>query len=511
MTTDEQGSLPAEGGGAVGGRGLSFGFSKKSVLSKKLQDSGLRDKSTLNDDEEKDFVKEVNLKRGLESSKPKTDPKKKALVIPCQGNKYKFDAASAQGSKAEQGQKKAITHEDDEEAAAAQELVADSKRWLEGGGGSGDLGQNDRKNENVTIALSQEEKEKAALDNDLDSRAEVSTLADYDEVPVQGFGLAVLRGMGFKPGEGIGGFKKAAVQCIEPDIRPKGLGLGAQRPNVGGSKDTAQTDGHGQSEDLSMKTGALVLVERGAHKGCYGKVEGLDEETARVVVKLSVGGGDAISISENIVKVVGKDEYKKYSKVINKDQYDKYAEKQRDRQLEWDEKKNNDSKRKRSRSRSPIYKSESRGSHRSSSSNSKGDSEKPSSDHHRNGSNRTTTWLRPQLRVRLIDEDFKNGKYYNTKVVVEDVVSPYSCVVRTDTGRLLDNVDPRECETIVPKQEMAVVMIVHGKRKGKIAEIVARDKLSSTAAVQLLPDKDQVLKMDYNDICEFVGDVDMYI
>ena len=54
------------------------------------------------------------------------------------------------------------------------------------------------------------------------------------------------------------------------------------------------------------------------------------------------------------------------------------------------------------------------------------------------------TWLRPNLRVRLIDED---SKYYNTKVRVEDVVSPYSCVVRTESGRVLDDVDPRYAHT----------------------------------------------------------------
>lgn len=40
----------------------------------------------------------------------------------------------------------------------------------------------------------------------------------------------MLRGMGFKDGHGIGGFKTLAVACIEPVIRPKGLGLGAAKP-----------------------------------------------------------------------------------------------------------------------------------------------------------------------------------------------------------------------------------------------------------------------------------------
>ena len=34
------------------------------------------------------------------------------------------------------------------------------------------------------------------------------TIADYDAVPIEAFGLAMLRGMGWKDGEGIGKNKK---------------------------------------------------------------------------------------------------------------------------------------------------------------------------------------------------------------------------------------------------------------------------------------------------------------
>jgi len=40
----------------------------------------------------------------------------------------------------------------------------------------------------------------------------------------------MLRGMGFKDGQGVGGFKQLSVACIEPVVRPKGLGLGAAKP-----------------------------------------------------------------------------------------------------------------------------------------------------------------------------------------------------------------------------------------------------------------------------------------
>jgi len=60
--------------------------------------------------------------------------------------------------------------------------------------------------------------------------SEKSTLEDYDRVPVSDFGLAMLRGMGWKAEEGIGLKNKRVVEMREPEVRPRGLGLGAERP-----------------------------------------------------------------------------------------------------------------------------------------------------------------------------------------------------------------------------------------------------------------------------------------
>ena len=50
-------------------------------------------------------------------------------------------------------------------------------------------------------------------------------------------------------------------------------------------------------------------------------------------------------------------------------------------------------------------------------------------------------------------------------------------------------------------------MILSGSRKGQVAELVAKDKRSCVAAVQTLPDKDEVLKLDFDDVCEYTGEV----
>lgn len=46
-------------------------------------------------------------------------------------------------------------------------------------------------------------------------------------------------------------------------------------------------------------------------------------------------------------------------------------------------------------------------------------------------------WVRPHLKVKIIDRHFKDGKYYSSKVIVDDVL-PGSVVCKTDSGRLLE-------------------------------------------------------------------------
>ena len=61
-------------------------------------------------------------------------------------------------------------------------------------------------------------------------------------------------------------------------------------------------------------------------------------------------------------------------------------------------------------------------------------------------------------------------------------------------------------ETLIPKQEGGVVMVVRGSNTGHLGRIVARDKARYLATVQLIHTED-VLTLDYDNICEYVGNV----
>ena len=474
-------------------KSFSFGFSK--VKKPILADSAIRDEATKDFIEETDYVKEVN-HSGIEGTKKKIV--KEELVIPCPGNTYK--------KKSEKNEKKEdndlLTSKDEkdltDEEKAAKALLQDARSWKEN--------QDDEKNPNDNLVIQANANdygvadEKALFEADIDSRPEVSSQEHYDNVPVDGFGMAMLRGMGFKANEGIGGFRKAKIDCIEPVMRPKGLGLGASIPKAKKADSSNKTDN--KNEKLVLKKGAFVRIISGNSKdqdgvklkGQYGEVEGLDEDNARVIVRIR---GESISVSENVIQLVDYKEYKKMKNTINADQYDEYSKKQKEREKEWKKKEENDEETNTSSSRKRSSKNDTNYD----------DDDSQDKEYYAKKSKKSkkSTWVRRGLRVRIVD---KRSKYYKEKVIVNDVVSYDQIECVTKSGKVLDNIDPYDVETVIPKEELSIVMIVRGSDfKGKVAELLKTDFKREMLAVRLLPDKDEVLKLSFDDVCEMTGDV----
>ncbi|NXO05071.1 GPKOW protein, partial [Rhinopomastus cyanomelas] len=89
---------------------------------------------------------------------------------------------------------------------------------------------------------------------------------------------------------------------------------------------------------------------------------------------------------------------------------------------------------------------------------------------------------------------------------VEDMVTPDSCVCRTDEGRLVENLRESMLETVIPRGEADWVMVVQGEHRGKIGRILEREPGQSRALVQLERDGNaRVVPLDYDAICHYVG------
>nr|XP_012416614.1 PREDICTED: G patch domain and KOW motifs-containing protein isoform X3 [Odobenus rosmarus divergens] len=382
---------------------ISFSFSRTSARRRLADDAGAAP-------EEKDFLKTVE-GRELQSVKPSETPKE--LIIPLIKNGHRRQPPTQAPGPSTNTE--ALV--DGVLSQAVKELIEDSKKSLE-----------ERENSGVDPTLAIPMIQKGCIPNgegaDSEPRAEtVPEEADYEAVPVEAYGLAMLRGMGWKPGEGIGRTFNQVVKPRVNSLRPKGLGLGANLNEVQALVSTGphhqpkpdeEQEKDKEDQPRGLVPGGAVVVLSGPHRGLYGKVEGLDPDNARAVVRLAVGNR-MVTVSEFCLRPVSQQEFDKNCLDLRQQNGTASSWKAlRDQDLPG---RREDSERKRKhlpyRQEEPAAKNEKAG---------------PRSQH----------WLHRDLRVRFVDRQHKGGQYYNTKMTIEDVLSPDTCVCRTDEGRILE-------------------------------------------------------------------------
>ncbi|XP_043850678.1 G-patch domain and KOW motifs-containing protein [Dromiciops gliroides] len=419
---------------------VSFGFSRTAVR-KRLAEGR---EGQRQEEEEKDFVRAVE-GRELRSVRPPEEAPRE-LVIPLLQRGHGRRAAPAAAALPEEGVLR----------QAVEELIEESKRALRQGPDA------EAADPSVAIPL-------LARAGDA-AEAPESVGADYEAVPVEAYGLAMLRGMGWKPGEGIGRTFKQVVKPRENPLRPKGLGLGASLAPPAGPPGPSQPGSKEDQEPAGLAPGRAVAVLSGPHRGLYGKVEGLDPDNARAVVKLAPSGRVA-TLSEHVLRPVSCQEYERRARAAG------------------------DPKTGRGEPRDGAGAAQDK----------KGLKRK----HPPAEERQAPHWLRRDLRVRFVDKRHHKGRYYNTKMTIEDVLSPDTCVCRTDEGRLLEGLREDMLETLIPKEETARVMVVLGPQRGQVGRLLGRDKEKSRALVQLLQEEGQgtVLQLGYDAVCHYVGPV----
>ncbi|RDD45930.1 G patch domain and KOW motifs-containing protein [Trichoplax sp. H2] len=347
---------------------------------------------------------------------------------------------------------------------------------------------------------------------DIAMRPETSSLEDYENMPISNFGQAMLRGMGWSVGQGIGKTNKQVIKPIEFTPRYKGLGLGAERLVESDDKNKNKPDKirkPGEKYEEPERTsdgfarGVHVMVVAGPHADLYGKVEGIDGDNGRIFVALAINK-EKTTISQNCLKIVSEKEYTKNCMRLNKvDKVQSFINSRSGREetlSSTDSLKS--SKRKRGDEERYPSEDKNRSHHGNNYTGSK--DHYHSNKHDETGSN---VWVRPKTRVRLISKSYKHGRYYNHKVKIIDVIRAGTCICETDDGRLLENITEDMLETIVPKGNPAYVIVVKGKHAGMVGKIVSRDKSNYKAVAYLLSNQ-KAAEFDYDDICEYTGDID---
>ncbi|EHB09458.1 G patch domain and KOW motifs-containing protein [Heterocephalus glaber] len=458
---------------------ISFGFTRTSVR-RRLADPGDGAGSA---PEEKDFLKTVE-GRELLSVKPLEAPKE--LVIPLIQNGCRRQPLVQTPVPSTEALADRVLSQ------AVKELIEESKKSLE---------EREISGVDPTLAIPMIQKGCTPSGEGADSepRATVPEEADYEAVPVEAYGLAMLRGMGWKPGEGIGRTFNQVVKPRVNSLRPKGLGLGAnltkaQASASSGSCCPPRPDGEQEKDKedqlQGLVPGGAVVVLSGPHRGLYGKVEGLDPDNVRVMVRLAVGSR-MVTVSEYCLQPVSQQEFDKnlHPGQVNRTssgQHSGASSSQKALQSEDLHGRQKDSGRKRKhppdRQDRPVAKSE-------------------------KAVTRSQHWLHRDLRVRFVDKLHKGGQYYNTKMTIEDVLSRDTCVCRTDEGQVLEGLREDMLETLVPKVEGDRVMVVLGPQAGRVGHLLGQDRARSQALVQLRREN-QLVELHYDAICQYMGPSD---
>jgi hypothetical protein len=285
-------------------KGFTFGFSKtKPKINLSLSDKAKEFQSEPSKpDSNIELIKSIEGKKVNTVNKTPDDEKKKPLVIPCAKNNLIFDIKREEirnnKIKAEQENKSSNLVEpsqtplelngkiDDLTAIAA--LIADSKKKLE-----------EKDKVELKIPLTEEEKsEKIRVEE-----------PDYEKIDLEKFGLAALRGMGWSEKSGMGLSNKRSIPVYEPELRPKGLGLGAGSGTKKLRPGETESDSKPvQESTLKYVKGAYVQILNGKHANDYGQIVSFDDGLNRIIVKLA-SDDTTISLIQNYTKLLSKNDY----------------------------------------------------------------------------------------------------------------------------------------------------------------------------------------------------------
>ena len=174
---------------------------------------------------------------GTRHSDDEDEGDNKDLILSIENNKVNSTKADKNEKKVPIVPLLASTKRTKEDIEAIKALIADSKK---------DLTENlKEKNENLKVDLNE--------DRQLQTTDTVETVEDpnYEQINIDDFGMACLRGMGWKETDGIGISNKRKVKMVEPELRPRGLGLGANLNKK-----------HKGDEDQSSINDKLVIHKR---------------------------------------------------------------------------------------------------------------------------------------------------------------------------------------------------------------------------------------------------------
>ncbi len=319
--------------------------------------------------------------------------------------------------------------------------------------------------------------------------------ANYESTPVEEFGFAMLRGMGWEKGKpvGRGSFAKV-IEPIQYLSRSKGLGLGAtemkledptlqgkgpkerareEQDKLRGGRLAPGPDGkvrHMRTLDEKLvpictgelKAQSLIEIVEGRYITEFARVARIDSSSSRPVKAYLLLNEDEVSLRRDQCKVL--DEY-----TLPAD----HPARGLSRKRKHDE---------------LTVGMDANGSESSQSRSSKKEAR--------------ISWVVAGLKVRVNSKKLKGGKFLAKKGRVSDVTSPttFCLVMEDERNTYLEDVREGDVETVIPKVG-GKVLCVKGKHKGETGTLLERKRDRAIAVVQFGEELD-VAKVGFEEVCE---------
>ncbi|KAH6783567.1 hypothetical protein C2S52_008526 [Perilla frutescens var. hirtella] len=325
------------------------------------------------------------------------------------------------------------------------------------------------------------EMELRVLREDLENLPDGPGLDEFEDVPVEGFGAALLSGYGWKEGRGIG--KNAKQDVIISEVTRKrgrgGLGFTGDLPepenpiktNVNAGENLVKANGRPEKikgRNEKHKKGFVeekeVRIVKGREMGMKAKIVELRNGGDVLVVRMSKSNEKVKVHSRDVVEVGSVEEEKCMRKLkelrvkeddIHKDKKDRNLARKSGKEV------------------------------------------KARSD--------SVNWLRNHIRVRIISEELKGGRLFLKKAVVVDVVGPGFCDISVDESReLVQGVDQELLETALPKRGGPVI-VLYGRHKGVYGSLLERDSEKETGVIRDA-ETHELLNVKLEQVAEYTGD-----
>lgn len=306
--------------------------------------------------------------------------------------------------------------------------------------------------------------------------------ADYAAVPVEGYGLAVLRGCGWSDGEGIGNTNKQVVNYKPIQQRPKGLGLGAY-PSMNSDDEATKKE----EADAYFPERSFVRIAGGYYRNSFGVVISTDEDNCSVIVQLE-NSKRIIRVSKFSVASAKREESAEQNCLMG-EEYEALRDKVK-KELQKDKKTSYGLGCSGLRTGSfGIERDEKVKIER-------GEGEEDEDD---------CRWVHTGLKVRFVNKEFKGGQLYLKKLLVTAALNSENCTLfDEETGKTYYEIPEEWLETFVPKLEGATLLIVHGRWTGKKAILMERRKKEGLVIARIISSGIRVQR-EFDEVCEYVG------